>query len=280
MTEFLQDPPKPRRERADEREPSPPLAWAQFSRSIRYQWAKPLLFIDWLAEWSVYWLRHLSIITLLETCSSFTLLVGLIFYFAESPQRTKTRHYQAWQVINTAQGKGGSGGRIDALRELNEDHVQLVGVDVSDSYLQGVELGGADLRRSTFRGADLRGAYLAGTDFQQASLSSANFRHATLDHANLGGADLTDCDLAEATLANAAVHAADFSRADLRGADLSGLTEWQSAVFHLANIHGVRNPPAGFIASAEQAGAVDLADDDAWEKLLKSAGPRNVSAKN
>ena len=41
----------------------------------------------------------------------------LIFYFADQGGRLKQKHYQAWQVINTAQGKGGSGGplRIVAL---------------------------------------------------------------------------------------------------------------------------------------------------------------------
>ena len=55
----------------------------------------------------------------------------------ESKDRIKQKHYQAWQVINSAQGKGGSSGRIDALEELHQDGVLLVGVDVSDAFLQG-----------------------------------------------------------------------------------------------------------------------------------------------
>ena len=47
---------------------------------------------------------------------------AVIFYFTESGDRRKQKHYHAWQVINTAQGKNGSGGRIEALQELNEDH--------------------------------------------------------------------------------------------------------------------------------------------------------------
>jgi hypothetical protein len=65
----------------------------------------------------------------------------------------KQKHYQAWQVINSAQGKGGSGGRIDALEELHRDAVPLVGVDVSDAFLQGVDLNGANLLRGNFRAA-------------------------------------------------------------------------------------------------------------------------------
>src|SRR6266699_3248514 len=66
------------------------------------------------------------------------------------PDRQKQKHYQAWQVINTAQGKGGSGGRIEALHELNEDRVPLVGVNVSSSFLQGLKLKDASLVRADF----------------------------------------------------------------------------------------------------------------------------------
>ena len=56
------------------------------------------------------------------------MLLAVVSYFSESKDRIKQKHYQAWQVINSAQGKGGSGGRIDALEELHADGVPLVGV--------------------------------------------------------------------------------------------------------------------------------------------------------
>jgi len=59
----------------------------------------------------------------------------------------KQKHYQAWQVVNTAQGKGGSGGRIEALQELDQDGVPLVGVYVAGASLQGVRLPKAGLNR-------------------------------------------------------------------------------------------------------------------------------------
>src|SRR5262245_5889236 len=40
----------------------------------------------------------------------------------------KAANYQAWQVINSAQGKGGSGGRIHALHDLISSGVSLAGV--------------------------------------------------------------------------------------------------------------------------------------------------------
>src|SRR4051812_29554612 len=172
-----------------------PLPWTDFRRRIRYRWAVPFLFVDWLFQWTAYALRRLSIVELMETLSSFTLLIGLGFYFAEAPERTKIKHYQAWQVINSAQGKGGSGGRSDALRELNEDRVPLVGVDVSDSFLQSLKLEHADLRRSSFRGADVKGADFSGADLGQSSFVSANLREADLAGALLTDANFTDADL-------------------------------------------------------------------------------------
>jgi hypothetical protein len=42
-------------------------------------------------------------------------LFAVIFYYSEAGDRKKQKHYQAWQVIDTAQAKGGNGGRIEAL---------------------------------------------------------------------------------------------------------------------------------------------------------------------
>jgi len=69
-----------------------------------------------------------------------TFLIAVIFYFADSGNRKKQKHYQAWQAINTAQGKGGSGGRIEALQELNADHVSLIGIEASGAFLQGLSI--------------------------------------------------------------------------------------------------------------------------------------------
>ncbi|HEY1628514.1 MAG TPA: pentapeptide repeat-containing protein [Tepidisphaeraceae bacterium] len=214
-----------------------PKRWTDFRASIRHRWLLPFLFVDWLAEWAAYGLSRMSILELLEYCSSFSLLIAVIFYFVEAPQRTKLRHYQAWQVINSAQGKGGSGGRIEALRELNEDHVSLLGVDVSDAFLQGVDLHDANLARADFSGADLRNANLRG-----ANLGSANLHSANLINAQLVGANLEDANLEET---------------DLENADLQEIKNWQNITkFRNASIDGIRNAPPGFIEWAIKHGAV------------------------
>ena len=188
------------------------------------------------------------------------MLIAVIFYFAESGDRVKQRHYQAWQVINTAQGKGGSGGRIEALQELNADHVPLVGVDVSSAFLQGLNLKSANLMRSDFSAADLRNSNLIGVNFTLANLHTANLRNSSLDHAVFANADLTDTDLAGSSLVGADLTGVFLDDADLRQADLKS-TEWQNIKsLKGANIAGLRNAPKGFQAWAIAHGAVEQPD--------------------
>src|SRR5664279_5084981 len=132
-----------------------PKPWQTQRAALRYPWLVPLRGIDWVFEWIAFVLSRWSFLEVLEYLGSFSILVAVIFYFSESGDRLKQKHYQAWQVINTAQGKGGSGGRIEALAELNADGVPLVGVDVSSAFLQGVQLHRARLLRANFGAADV-----------------------------------------------------------------------------------------------------------------------------
>lgn len=261
--------------------PKRPAEWHAFHRNIRHRWAMPFLCLDWLSQWAAYGLSRISFFELLEYCGSLSILIAVVFYFVEAPERTKLKHYQAWQVINTAQGKGGSGGRIDALHELNEDKVPLVGVDLSDSFLQGLVLEHADLRRSTFHGADLKGANLEESKIDQGGFASANLRDINLTGADLTEANFADADLVNSNLSRADLRGAKFDRADLRGADLTGVVNWKDgASFRLANIHGVRNAPGDYILWAMRNGAVDLATDHEWEARLAKESMASFSASN
>ena len=182
--------------------------------------------------------------------------MAVIFYFSESGNRIKQRHYQAWQVINTAQGKGGSGGRIEALQELNADGVPLVGVDVSSAFLQGLRLERANLLRADFSGADLRRSDLKSADFTNANLHFANFRESDLEDASFQSADMTNADLWGSDLAGAKFDDADISGADLRFADLRNMAWKQLKKVTAANVAGVKNAPEGFVEWALKNGAV------------------------
>ena len=238
---------------------SRPQPWKVRRQRIAPRWLQPLVAIEWMWEWAAFGLSNWAFLEVLEYLGTFSVLVAVIFYFSEAGDRVKLRHYQAWQVINTAQGKGGSGGRIEALQELNQDKVPLVGVDVSSAFLQGLRLEHANLLRSNFSSADVRNADLADCDFTLANLASVNLRYANLEGAVFAEADLEDADLTGAQLAGADLSGATLDRADLRNADLRGVKWAQIKSASGTNIAGVRNAPAGFVEWAGAHGAIDKA---------------------
>ena len=87
-------------------------------------WLIPFTAMEWGLEWLAYALSNWTLLEVLEYLGSFSVLVAVIFYFAESGDRVKQRHYQAWQVINTAQGKGGSGGFLGILAGVESEKRQ------------------------------------------------------------------------------------------------------------------------------------------------------------
>ena len=83
-------------------------------------------------------------------------------------------------MINTAQGKGGGGGRIEALQELNRDRVPLTGVDLSHAFLQSIRVEKAQLSRANLSAADARDGDFNESDMDFANLQSTNLRNAAL----------------------------------------------------------------------------------------------------
>jgi len=239
-----------------------PESFAEGVSRLRRRWTIPFFVIDWLSEWMAYYLSHWNFLEVLEYMSSFGVLVAVLFYFSEAGDRVKQRHYQAWQVINTAQGKGGSGGRVDALQELNADDVPLVGVDASGAFLQGIRLSRAKLRRANLSSVDVRNSDFSEADLQDANLRSANFRESDFRMTDLRGADLSASDLTGADLTRALLDGAVLDGADLTESKLADLNWKNIASLKGANIHGVQNAPAGFVQWAVKHGAVDSAQDE------------------
>lgn len=223
--------------------------------------------LDWYLKWLAWALGSWALLEVLQYLGTFSVLIAVIFYFAGSGDRIRQRHYTAWAVINTAQGKGGSGGRIEALEELNHDRVPLIGLDASLAFLQGVELPDALLSRCAFEAADLRQSNFRSADLAFCNLHSANLRNADVAHAKLTDANLSDADLNSANLSFADVSRADLSNTDLRHSDLSNLRWNEISSLKLANIYGARNAPDGFLAYALAHGAVAVQSDEEWMKL-------------
>jgi hypothetical protein len=238
-----------------------PEPWNVRRQGFKRRWTVPLWAFEWFCEWIAYVLSNWSFLEVLEYLSSFGVLIAVIFYFGESGDRLKQKHYQAWQVINTAQGKGGNGGRIEALQELNADGISLVGVDVSGAFLQGIRLQRASLARSNFSTADMRDSDLSFADLSDANLRG-NFRHGILRGANLEHADLTDADLFSADLTGADLSGATLANADLSNANLANLKWNDTLILKNANIFGVKNAPEGFVTYALKRGAIQKESDN------------------
>ena len=84
------------------------------------------------------WLDERPVLGILDKLGKLSILVAVIsaaWTFQEQTENTrKARHYQAWQVINSATGKEGPAGRIDALQDLVGDKVPLFWVNFSEYF--------------------------------------------------------------------------------------------------------------------------------------------------
>jgi hypothetical protein len=168
----------------------------------------------------------------------------------------KDANYQAWQVINSAQGKGGSGGRIDALADLVRNDVSLSGINLDGAWLEGIDLRGAALQTASFETTNLQSALFDG-----ARLDGASFRGATLVAASFVGANLKGVDFAGARL----------SAANFAGADLTDARGWREIVtLAHANVDGMHAAPRGFLEWARANGAVDSASERSLDERGQS----------
>src|SRR5215472_15016576 len=233
-----------------------PEPWPRQRGQAKHGWLIPFFALEWGWRWLAYLLSGWAFLEVLEYFGTLSLLVAAVSYFGESKDRLKQKHYQAWQVINTAQGKGGSGGRVDALEELNRDGIPLVGVDASSAFLQGIHLEHARLVRSDLNGADLRDSNFSFADLSDADLHGANFRQSDLHDASLQHANLEDTDLWASDLSGVDLSGASLDNADLRRANLDKLRWTEIRSIEHANVSAVKNPPEGFIAWAKQHGAI------------------------
>jgi hypothetical protein len=241
-----------------------PLPWPERKKQVP-SWSIPFFALEWIWEWLAFLLSRWSLLEVLEYMGSLSVLVAVFFYFHDSGNRIKQRHYQAWQVINTAQGKGGSGGRIEALQELNNDGIPLVGVDVAGAFLQGVHLGKARLLRSNFTAADVRNSDFKAANLQDSNLHSANFRQSSFRRASLAGAqaddaDFNGADLGEVDLADTVLDNSDLRLVTLDRAKWSNIRSIEGA-----NLYGIRDAPPGFLEWALKHGAVQIRTDEQWE---------------
>ena len=143
---------------------------------------------------------------ILGTADAISVLLALILFIKEIPERRKQSHYQAWSIIDGAEGVEASYARLMAMQDLNQDGVSLRGVKVAGAKLENIDLSEAILTEADFSKADLDEANLSRANLKSANLSAAN-----LSDANLSGANLEDATLTGANL-EGAIMPDDFDR--------------------------------------------------------------------
>lgn len=179
---------------------------------------------------------------LFDNAEGIAIISAGLIYILEAGDRKKRNHYEAWQVINLAQGQGSSGGRIQALEDLNVEGVDLEGLSTPEADLSGINLRGARLARADLRDAqldkaNLREAKLQGAKLQETNLRNANLEGADLEFADLRGATLDGANLKGAILWDAKLQEANLSTANLRGSSLRG-ADLEGATLAEASLEG------------------------------------------
>jgi uncharacterized protein YjbI with pentapeptide repeats len=168
----------------------------------------------------------------LGSAESISLLVALVLFVKEIPDRQKQFHYQAWSTVDAAHNVKVSYARILALQDLNNDGVSLRGLDAPNAELVEIHLSKANLSRANLKLCDLSKANLCYANLDNANLTEAQLSGANLSHANLGFANLSGANLSSSNFNYANLICANLSHTNLSGANL------QEASLSGANLAG------------------------------------------
>lgn len=152
-------------------------------------------------------------------------------------------------------------------RERGNLIVGLSGLGVTN-FLRYM-LKGADLGGVTLRGRTLDWMQVFDGNLERANLHDSVLRDCVFTHAELRGVRMQGCDLSRTVFAHTSLVGAD-----LRGANVEKIVGWDGSDWFCANIHGVRNPPEGFVEFVLGQGGLSV-PEEFWEEelLLKGLQP-------
>lgn len=199
------------------------------------------------------YLENSLLAKVLDKVEAISILLALGYFIVNIESQQTRSNYEAWQVINSAEGQGGNGGRVRALEDLNKDEEALAGLTANNADLTGVQLPWADLARARLKNTILNESDLRNADLTNADLCGAELVDANLTEANLSGANLSDSDVTQAKfieakligtkLCRAKLVEADFSDADLSDADLTNANlkraNFENAILSRTNFQDV-----------------------------------------
>lgn len=110
----------------------PKSTWQERRKKVKKKWHVPFIYIEWNCERLSDLLKQWAFLDILVRLGHLAIIVAVIFYIKGCSERNmqaenqrKAKHYQAWQVINSAIGQKSSSGRMDALQDLNKDGISL-----------------------------------------------------------------------------------------------------------------------------------------------------------
>lgn len=216
-------------------------------------WQKPFWFMEHKLEYLNCLFSQWDLLPVIDQLSKLSLIVVVVLFFigllqqAEQKEIERKRtNYEAWKIITDNRGRVESGGRIDALQDLNKSEVSLLGVNVERANLSGVKLEHANLIA-----AMLDGSVLISSNFDNSSLTNASLRGANLTNSSLRQTNLSGADMSGSILQNSDFYKANLNGSLLRGSNLisvdlskvSGLnnTDLTSSVYNQTTIF-----PEGF----------------------------------
>jgi hypothetical protein len=235
--------------------------------------------VEWGFEWIVYYLKRWAFVEFLEVAGRFGVLVAAITYLLGADERAKLKYYQAWQVINSARGSSGDGGRRRAIMDLHADGHRLVGLNVrganiSDLNLRAAFLGGAEMDSVTLVDSDfsyamlpgsrLQDAFLLRTDFTSVEFQGVDLRGAEMYGVSFCGASFHGGTLRGADLLDVSVDSAFFTGADLRDMTFSSVQSVNYAAISSVRYANVAGTPDEFREWALARGALSIEADSAW----------------
>lgn len=196
-----------------------PKYWKDFKATIddkdwQDDWRPPFKVFQWGCEWASYWLSRVALLEVLEYVGKLGILFAVIVYIypgcderkQAAEDSKKSKHYVAWETLNSAVGKPGNAGRADALMDLNNDGVSLEGLDISaGSFASNLVLTNADLKYSNLSSSKIWDSDFSHSDMSFGILTNADCFRVKFANTDLSKADLTDtkfigCDFASARL--------------------------------------------------------------------------------
>ena len=126
------------------------------------------------------------------------------------------------------------------LNGVNLEEARLKKAVLTEAHLQGADFTGADLQMATLIEVNLQGASLSATNLQEALLREARLQGAWLSFGRLQGAWLRGAQLQGATLRETQLQGATLDKAQLQGAWLRG-AQLQEATLDKADLRGAQS---------------------------------------